>query len=95
MVSVYSLHKEDIKTIILKLKDNGVLRTDIDNPDNILVYRNSGSVQRKGWYSEPYAKIVDELHNNKDSLKSLLYEIEKIGYNITKKNNELVFTERR
>lgn len=68
--------------IAQELIEKGYLQKDPNNPDNILVYRNKGSLFPEGWYSENIMGSISECFNNKAEQDSFLKEASRLGVDI-------------
>lgn len=67
-------------SLLKELTNKDIIKFDIDNPDNILVYRDSSKSQKAGWYSVNIFTVAQELLNDGNSQQHLMsvYE-EKTG----------------
>ena len=67
-------------SLLKELTNKDIIKFDIDNPDNILVYRDKSKIQKEGWYSVNIFTVAQELLNDGNSQQYLMsvYE-EKTG----------------
>ena len=58
---------------------NGVLASDPDDANRLLVYRGAGKTAPEGWYSEPVMSVAQELLLHAEGQELLVKELEKKG----------------
>lgn len=58
---------------------NGVLASDPDAANRLLVYRGAGKTAPEGWYSEPVMMVAQELLDDHDGQQLLLKRLKEEG----------------
>ena len=58
---------------------NGILASDPDDANRLLVYRGAGKTAPEGWYSEPVMSVAQELLLHTEGQELLVKELEKKG----------------
>lgn len=58
---------------------NGILASDPDDANRLLVYRGAGKTAPEGWYSEPVMSVAQELLLHTEEQELLVKELEKKG----------------
>lgn len=58
---------------------NGILASDPDDANRLLVYRGTGKTAPDGWYSEPVMSVAQELLLHTEGQELLVKELEKKG----------------
>lgn len=56
---------------------NGILASDPDDANRLLVYRGAGKTAPEGWYSEPVMSVAQELLLHTEGQELLVKELEK------------------
>jgi len=59
-----------------------ILTIDPQNPDNLLMYRNSDGVNPEGWYSENLLSVASELVSDIEGQRFLREELNTLGVSL-------------
>ena len=81
-------------SLLKELTNKDIIKFDIDNPDNILVYRDKSKSQKEGWYSVNIFTAAQELLNDGNSQQYLMSVYEEKTGEPYKENGDDFITKR-